>query len=59
MLLRWAIDQADAKSPRVAMYLEALPNARPVYMHYGFLPLEGEDRKTVMVRRSLPSADAL
>jgi GNAT superfamily N-acetyltransferase len=55
MLLRWAIDQADKVEPPVWMYLEALPNARPVYLHAGFRGVEGEGREMVMVRRGTGS----
>lgn len=48
-LLHWALDQADAQSPPVTCYLEALPNARPVYMHEGFKAVEGKGM--VMIRR--------
>lgn len=54
MLLQCAIDQADAKSPATPLYLEALPNAWPVYMHYGFRAIGGEHRETVMIRRGPP-----
>ncbi|KAF1829839.1 acyl-CoA N-acyltransferase [Decorospora gaudefroyi] len=46
-LLKWAIDQADQTDPVTPLYLESAPSARPVYMHYGFVPL-GEYN---MVRR--------
>lgn len=36
LLLKWAIEKADSET--VPMVLEALPNARPVYAHYGFEP---------------------
>ena len=50
-LLDYAINQADARSPPIALYLEALPNARPVYLHLGFVPREGKERELVLVRR--------
>jgi GNAT superfamily N-acetyltransferase len=37
-LLSWAIEQADSTVPPTPMYLESAPNARPVYMHCGFVP---------------------
>jgi len=35
-LMQYAIDLADNDDPPRAMALEALPNARPVYIRYGF-----------------------
>jgi hypothetical protein len=40
---------ADAQDPPIAVYLEALPNARPVYEHMGFIGVE--DRTVQMIRR--------
>jgi predicted N-acetyltransferase YhbS len=37
-LLKWAIEQADAKDPPTPMYLESAPTARAVYMRHGFVP---------------------
>lgn len=47
LLLRWAIEQADATVPPTPMYLESAATARAVYMHHGFVPV-GEVN---MVRR--------
>ncbi len=51
VLLQYAIEQADANHPPLPLYLEALPNARPVYLHYGFEPAkDGPNRASVMIR---------
>lgn len=54
-LLDWAIEQADAASPPTAIYLEAAPNARPIYLHLGFQALVGEGKEDVLVRRVPPT----
>lgn len=51
LLLEYAIQRADATVPPTPLYLEALPNARPVYEHLGFVGLEGEGRDFALVRR--------
>jgi GNAT superfamily N-acetyltransferase len=53
LLLQYAIDQADAESPPTPIYLEALPNARPVYLHLGFQPRDGKGREEVLIRRGV------
>jgi len=50
-LMQYAIDLADNHDPPQALALEALPNARPVYMRYGF-----EAPKSVGTK---PNRDAL
>ncbi|KAF2271236.1 acyl-CoA N-acyltransferase, partial [Westerdykella ornata] len=47
LLLKWAMDQADATDPVTPLYLEASAMGRPVYLHHGFVPV-GEHN---MVRR--------
>jgi len=53
-LLEYAIEKAEAHSPPLPVVLEALPNARPVYMRYGFEPPENKDekphRESLMIR---------
>lgn len=55
LLMQYAIDLADRHDPPQAMVLEAMPNARPVYMHYGFEPPESfakkPNRETLLIRR--------
>ena len=36
MLLRDAIQMADADGKKEPMYLEAMKSARPIYKHFGF-----------------------
>jgi hypothetical protein len=50
MLLHWALDQADARSPQIPIYVVAFPNARVVYLHLGFRGLQGEGKERVVVR---------
>lgn len=59
VLLQWAIDQADGNGLEkpTPMYLEGLPNARPVYLHMGFRGVEGVNRDLVMIRRGVPSQE--
>ncbi|KAF1986303.1 hypothetical protein K402DRAFT_404397 [Aulographum hederae CBS 113979] len=55
-LLEWCFSRADAEEgKKVPVYLEALPNARPVYLHEGFVPVEeeGEGMGMVMIRNRL------
>ena len=52
MLMDYAIKKADNQVPPAPLYLEALPNARPVYLHLGFKSREGPGRELVMIRRS-------
>jgi len=53
-LLEYAIERAEKHSPPLPVVLEALPNARPVYMRYGFEPPENKEgkphRETLMIR---------
>jgi len=53
-LLEYAIEKAERHSPPLPVVLEALPNARPVYMRYGFEPPENKEgkphRETLMIR---------
>jgi hypothetical protein len=50
MLLRWALDQADARSPQIPIYVVTFPNARVVYLHFGFRGSQGEGKERVVVR---------
>ena len=51
LMMNYAIEKADAQEPPMPIFLEALPNARPVYLHLGFKSREGPGREIVMVRR--------
>lgn len=48
-LLYWGIQQAEAGETKLPIYLEAFPNARPVYLHAGFKSQEhkGKGREIV------------
>lgn len=48
LLLKWAIEQADATDPVTPMYLETSLAGRKVYMKNGFVPQGGESN---MLRR--------
>lgn len=51
LLLKDVFALADAQDPPVSIYLEAIPEARPVYEHHGFIGLTGENRGAQMIRR--------
>jgi GNAT superfamily N-acetyltransferase len=49
LLMKDVLDIADAQYPPIPVYLEAMPNARPVYEHMGFKGVEG--KPVQMIRR--------
>jgi GNAT superfamily N-acetyltransferase len=49
LLMNDVLDSADAQDPPIPVYLEALPDARPVYEHMGFVGFEGQPVQ--MIRR--------
>jgi hypothetical protein len=49
LLVKDVLDIADAQDPPIPIYLEAMPNARPIYEHWGFSGVEG--KLVQMIRR--------
>lgn len=49
LLVKDVLDIADAQDPSVPIYLEAMPEARPIYEHMGFIGVE--DKPVQMIRR--------
>jgi predicted GNAT family N-acyltransferase len=49
LLMKDVLDIADAQDPPIPVYLEAMPNARPVYERRGFIGVEG--KSVQMIRR--------
>ncbi|ORY15043.1 hypothetical protein BCR34DRAFT_559444 [Clohesyomyces aquaticus] len=50
LLLRDAIERADKEDPPPPMYLEAMPDARVIYEHFGYHGVDGEGAGYVMIR---------
>ena len=51
-LMKYGLDKADAADPPLAVVLEAIPSARPMYQHLGFVATEehGASKDTQFVR---------
>ena len=54
MLLKEVIEEADQHSPSTPMYLEASPQGRPIYEHFGFVGFEEKEREHSLIRRGPP-----
>lgn len=51
MLLKDVLDVADSQNPSIPVYLEAMPEARPIYERFGFV---GVENKSVQMIRHRP-----
>ncbi|KAE9980200.1 hypothetical protein EG328_000434 [Venturia inaequalis] len=49
LLMKDVLELADAHNPSTPIYLEAMPEARPIYEHFGFIGVEG--KPVQMIRR--------
>ncbi|KAL2203427.1 acyl-CoA N-acyltransferase [Sarocladium strictum] len=59
LLLRDGIEMAERETPLPPMYLEAMPEARPIYEHFGFRGVEGPGEGVVMIRNPPPGVKTL
>ena len=59
LLLRDGIELADREDPSPPMYLEAMPEARVIYEHFGYQGVEGEGEGFAMIRNPLEGVKPL